>query len=156
MLENEQLSTEKIIEKYKDDANLLMKYVPYLEKKLGDYKLQMHKVEGENNRNINIPIYDSTLLRMVEEIGSLQFMNENYAYVYRKYKMIDDNDELYQINKAGIQNMDLLWGILSKYILKGRVKGLVWQEGVANGVILAAIRKMNDVILFWTKDDKTL
>jgi hypothetical protein len=156
MLENEQLSTEQILEKYRDDAALLMKYVPYLKKKLGEYKPQLHKVEGEDNRNIMIPIFDSTLLQMAEEVGNLQFMNENYAYVYKKYRMTDSNDELYQINKAGIQNMDLLWGILSKYILKGRVKGLIWQEGVANGVMLAAIQKMNDIILFWTKEDKTL
>jgi hypothetical protein len=36
------------------------------------------------------------------------------------------------------------------------VKGLIWQEGVANGGMLAAIQKMNDIILFWTKEDKTL
>ena len=53
------------------------------------------------------------------------------------------------IARARIQDMDLLGAVLSRYIIKGRTKGMIWKEGVEYGVFYAVISKMKELIEFW-------
>jgi len=53
------------------------------------------------------------------------------------------------IARARIQDMDLLGAILSRYIIKGRTKGMMWKEGVEYGVFYALVSKMKELIEFW-------
>jgi hypothetical protein len=39
-----------------------------------------------------------------------------------------------------------LGDILSKYVIKGDVKGLIWSEGVQNGVYLAVLYKLKELM----------
>lgn len=55
------------------------------------------------------------------------------------------------IERATIQDMDTLKGILSKYILGGMTKGQVWSEGVSNGSILKVLLKMKEILEYWDK-----
>ena len=59
-------------------------------------------------------------------------------------------DELRFIENAQITDMKTLADILSSYIVRGRTKGVVWPEGVNNGVYYAVISKMKELIEFWT------
>jgi hypothetical protein len=40
----------------------------------------------------------------------------------------------------------VLGDILSKYVLKGEVRGAVWSEGVQNGVYLALLQKLMELM----------
>ena len=40
----------------------------------------------------------------------------------------------------------MLGDILSKYVLKGDVKGAIWAEGVQNGVYLALLLKLKELM----------
>jgi hypothetical protein len=43
-------------------------------------------------------------------------------------------------------DMTVLGDILSKYVVLGRTKGLVWSEGVQNGVYLALVLKLKELM----------
>ena len=58
---------------------------------------------------------------------------------------------VWMIERATIREMDVLKGILSKYILGGMTKGRVWTEGVANGSILKVLLKMKEILEYWDR-----
>ena len=60
-------------------------------------------------------------------------------------------DELRMIDRASIMDMDILKGILSKYVLGGMTKGRLWSEAVYNSIFLKVIRKMKENLEFWDK-----
>ena len=60
-------------------------------------------------------------------------------------------DELRMIDRASIMDMDILKGILSKYVLGGMTKARLWSEAVYNSIFLKVIRKMKDNLEFWDK-----
>jgi len=45
-----------------------------------------------------------------------------------------------------LQDITVLGDILSKYSFKGDIKGAVWTEGVQNGVYLALLLKLKDLM----------
>jgi hypothetical protein len=45
-----------------------------------------------------------------------------------------------------LQEITVLGDILSKYVLRGDVKGAVWAEGVQNGVYLALLLKLKELM----------
>lgn len=149
MFENEKLTTEQFVAEYKEEVRILLKYLPWLEAKLGQNVVSQYTPEAATASTMRIPTYDGTLLAFVKCADKSKFINRNYDYVYRKYRMTDYQDELRMIARARIQDMDLLGSILSKYIIKGRTKGMMWKEGVENGVFYALISKMKELIEFW-------
>lgn len=149
MFENEKLTTEQFVEEYKDDVRLLLKYLPWLESKQGLNVVSQYTPDSATAGTMRIPTYDGTLLSFVKVADKTKFINRNYEYVYRRYRMNDYQDELRMIARARIQDMDLLGAILSRYIIKGRTKGMMWKEGVEFGVFYALVSKMKELIEFW-------
>ena len=98
---------------------------------------------------MSFPIYDSNLLAFVKAAQSTNLLDRNYVYVYSRNRLRNYKDELLFIEKAGITEMDELAGILSKYILSGMTKGIVWAEGVKNGVLYSVVSKMDELVEFW-------
>ena len=76
---------------------------------------------------------------------------EQYAYVYSRNRIRTVEEEQRLIERATIQDMNTLKGILSKYILGGMTKGKIWSEGVSNGSILKVILKMKEILEYWDK-----
>jgi len=149
MFENEKLTTEQFVAEYKDEVAKLLKYLPWLEAKQGLNVVSQYTPEAATAGTMRIPTYDGTLLAFIKVADKTKFINKNYDYVYRKYRMNNYQDELRMIARARIQDMDLLGAILSRYIIKGRTKGMMWKEGVEYGVFYAVISKMKELIEFW-------
>lgn len=145
----EGLSNEEIVEFYRQDALKLIRYLPWLETKQGENTYQSYGADGIAQHSIAFPVYDGTLMSFVKEAQNTCFMNRNYVYVYSRNGLKNAKDEIRLIHTAEIRDMDKLAGILSHYILGGRTKGLLWSEGVKNGVFLALLTKMRDLITFW-------
>ncbi len=93
-----------------------------------------------------VPVYDSTLLSFIKEIRNTDFINRNYVYTYSRYRIKTAKDELRVIDACSLQEVSVLGDILSKYVLRGDVKGAVWSEGVSNGVYLALLLKLKDLM----------
>ena len=116
---------EQIIEEYKDDLTKLLRYLPFLEKKGGKDVQEYYEGEGDQ-KVIPVPVYDSTLLAFVKEAKQTKFMNKNYPYAYRKWRMPDPAAERKAMESATIRDIDLFRGILSKYVLEGQRKAAMW------------------------------
>ena len=86
----------------------------------------------------------------VKAAQNTNLMDRNYVYVYSRHRLNSAKDELSFIQDAQITDIDDLAGILSKYILTGMTKGTVWAEGVRNGVLYNVVKKMDELVKFWS------
>ena len=141
---------EEIIGKYQTDTMELSRYLPWLENKRGEKLSESYYPSKGEGTTMMFPVFDGTLMNFVGAAEKTVFINRNYMYSMKKYGMKSANDELKFIEGAQITDMQVLGDILSSYIIKGRVRGLAWTEGVKNGVYLAVITKMKELIEFWT------
>ena len=146
MAENLKLSREEIIICYKEDVERLLKFLPWLQQKSGGKVSGFYSGEGIENSSMSVPVYDSTLLSFIKEIRTTDFMNRNYVYTYSRYRIKTAKDEFRLIDACALQDISLLGDILSKYVLRGDVKGAVWSEGVSNGVYLALLLKLKELM----------
>lgn len=151
-MRTDQLSNEEIIQYFRPDADRLFCYLPWLQNKSGSSAYSNYSDERISANSITFPVYDSTLLAFVKEAGNTCFIDRNHVYVYSRNRLKTDKDELQLIHKATIRDMDKLAGILSHYILGGRTKALLWNEGVQNGIYLALLLKIKELIDFWERD----
>ncbi|MCR5421769.1 MAG: hypothetical protein K6E98_12290 [Lachnospiraceae bacterium] len=148
--QDERLST-RIRNEYMSDVELLSKYMSWLEKKSGQQVESFYDGE-EDQKLIQIPVYDSTLLAFVKDARKTGLMDRNYRYVYSRYKIKSVEDELRLVRHAHLKDMDLFKGILSSYVLRGQTKGAVWAEGIKNGIFLELMRRMT-ALFFATNID---
>ncbi len=151
-MRTDQLSNEEIVDYFRQDADKLFRYLPWLETKSGHLAHSTYKDEGIAQTSITFPVYDSTLLAFIKEAENTCFMDRNHVYVYSRNRLKTAEDELRLIEKSTIRTMDQLSGILSHYILGGRTKGILWSEGVRNGIYLALLNKTKEIIDFWEND----
>ncbi len=146
MAESLKLSREEIIICYKEDVERLLKFLPWLEKKSGSAASSVYSGEGIEKSSMPVPVYDSTLLSFIKEIRTTDFLNRNYVYTFSRYRIKTARDGLRVIDACSLQEVSVLGDILSKYVLRGDVKGAVWSEGVSNGVYLALLLKLKDLM----------
>lgn len=151
-MRTDQLSNEEIIQYFRADADRLFRYLPWLQNKSGSATYTKYSDERVTANSISFPVYDSTLLAFVKEAGNTCFMDRNHVYVYSRNRLKTEKDELRLISRATVRNMDDLAGILSHYVMGGRTKALLWNEGVQNGVYLALLLKMKEIFDFWERD----
>ena len=150
-MDNGKLSVEEIVAEYEGEITSLLKYIPWLESKSGQRVSSTYGGDGISESSICFPVYDSTLISFVKEVHNTKLITKNYQYAYSRYRMLSAEDELNQIEKATIKDMDLLRGILSRYVLGGMTKGNLWTEAVEKGIFLDILLKMKKVIEFWDK-----
>ncbi|RDU22695.1 DUF6508 domain-containing protein [Anaerosacchariphilus polymeriproducens] len=153
MDKKEQKIPSEIIAEYKNDIDLLIAYIPWLETKSGNDVMSTYKGDSKVPINFSIPIYDGTLMRFIKLIQTTKFMDKNYPYFYRRHNVKTSEDEIKAIKKATINDIEVFRGIFSKYVIMGRSHGTVWQQGVANGVFLALLIRLKEIIEYY---DKTL
>ena len=111
----------------------------------------MYEYENLSQHSIGFLVYDSTLMSFVKEVQKTTMMDRNYPYVYSRNGIHDSDDELYAISHAQIQDIPVILGILSKYILGGMTKGVLWTQGVENGVFLESLLKLKELLEVWDK-----
>ncbi len=132
---------EQVIEEYKDDLMKLLRYLPFLEQKGGKDVQNFYEGDGEHTV-IPVPVYDSTLLGFVKEARGTKFMNRNYPYAYRKWRMNDPAAEREAMEKATLMDIDLFRGVMSKYVLEGQRKAVMWTAAVEERIFVTALRRM--------------
>lgn len=148
-MDSELMSAAQILDEYRNDIRKLSAYLPWLMEKSGQKASQKYGQDGIAAHSLSFPVYDSNLLRFVKEAEQTCFMNRNYAYVYSRYRLRDNADEIALIQKTTIQQMSVLGGILSKYVLGGRTKARLWSEGLEKDIFLEVIKKAKELADFW-------
>ncbi|MCD7725755.1 MAG: hypothetical protein LUI12_09465 [Clostridiales bacterium] len=142
---------QQIVNEYKPDVEKLIRYLPWLEDKAGKNVAETFEGSGIKENSITFPVYDSTLMSFIKEVQRTKLLDRNYAYVYSRNRIRTVKDELRMIDRSGIRDMDVLKGILSKYVMGGMTKGRLWTEAVQNNIFLNIIKKMKENIEFWDK-----
>lgn len=150
-MEREADLREQVMKEYRDEVEKYLKYIPWLQQKAGAKVSSTYTGEGIGEHSVKFPVYDSMVLGFVKELSKSKFMNRNYPYVYSKNGIRTVQDEKRIIGKTGIRDMDILCGILSKYVLGGMTKGKLWSVAVEEGIFLAVLLKMKEIMEFWDK-----
>jgi len=148
-MDKEKFSISELVTIYKSDVLLLVRYLPYFEGKNAADVAHYYNGEAIGEKTMSFPVYDSTLLSFVKEAQKTVFMDKNYRYIYSRHRIRNYQDEYLLIEQATIQDMDILGGILSKYIMGGMTRGATWMEGVEYGIYYRLIRKAQELIVFW-------
>jgi len=146
---SEQLSRDELVAKYKTVIEPLLVYLPWLMQVSGNTVGSIYSGEGIGENSLAFPVYDSNLMRFVKDVGKTELMDRNYPYVYSGKRLKNASDELKAISEATITDMNVLNGILSKYVMGGRTKASLWSEGVKNGVFLRIFEKYKEIIEYW-------
>ena len=137
---------EQIIAEYRDDLTKLLRYLPFLEQK-GEADVQeFYEGDGEHTV-IPVPVYDSTLLAFVKEAKTTKFMNRNYPYAYRRWRMPDPKAERIAMEAATLRDIDLFRGIISKYVLEGQRKSVMWTTAVRERIFVTALIRLKELML---------
>ncbi len=140
---------QQLIQEYKESVMPLLRYLPWLEKNQGKSMSTIYGGEDVGVHSVTFPVYDGTLMNFVREAGKSSLMDKNYRYVYTRNHIRSHDDERRIIKAAGWREWDILKGILSKYVLEGRIKGLVWNEAVREDIFYLILKQMREIIEYW-------
>ena len=144
-------SRRQMVREMKAAAEPLFKYLPWMEKNAGRTVSRNYQGQGLSKSSMSFPVYDATLMNFVKEAAASPFMDKTYAYVYTRNRIRSHADEKRLIASAELKDWNILTGILSKYVLEGRRKATLWGEAVQEDIFLLVLRKMKEIIDYWTK-----
>ena len=139
------------VQEYKQLVVPLLRYLPWLEKNAGRAGSTNYQGQGFTEHSMSFPVYDSTLMSFIKEASRSPLMERNYSYIYTRNSIKTHDDERKIIKAASIKEWDLLRGILSKYVLGGRVKSVLWSEGVQENIFVMVLNQMQKIIEYWDK-----
>lgn len=140
---------QQLIQEYKENVMPLLRYLPWLEKNQGKSMSSIYGGEDIGAHSVTFPVYDGTLMNFVKEAARSSLMDKNYKYVYTRNHIRNHDDERRIIKAAGWREWDVLKGILSKYVLEGRIKGMVWNEAVREDIFYLILKQMREIIEYW-------
>ncbi len=140
---------QRVVNEYKPDVQKLLRYLPWLEEKAGQNVSENFEGSGIKESSITFPVYDGTLLSFIREVQGTNLLDRNYCYIYSRHRIRTVQDEQRMIAQSGITEMDVLKGILSKYVMGGMTKGKLWTEAVRNRIFLNIIKKMLKNLEYW-------
>ena len=149
-IQSENSIADEYIKKYGKTVTELSAYISYFESKGSkDVETPYDGKYGESS--LKFPVYDSTLLTFVKKVQASPLSDRNYVYVYSKYRIKTHADEKALIEKAGIRDIHILRGIMSRYVLEGMHKAVRWGEAVENQLFLMILIKLKDLMDFYQK-----
>ena len=134
---------------YRSDVEKLVTYLPWLESKAGADVSRTYDDNGIGASSIAFPVYEAMLLNFVNDAGKTGLMDKNYPYVYSELFIKTVEDEIKATERADIKTGAILCAILSKYVLGGATKGSLWTQAVREGVFLAVVRRMKELVEHW-------
>ena len=140
---------QRILEEYKKTVKPLLTYLPWLEQHSGRESFTVYGSEGIRENSLSFPVYDGTLMRFVKQVGNSSLMDRNYRYVYTRNRLKNHDAEREAIKKATIKDWDILKGILSNYVMGGRVKGNLWSEAVKEDIFYLVLVQMRSIVQQW-------
>lgn len=141
-------------EEYRVVLEPLLKYLPWLEQNAGKSASSSYQGQGIGKHSMSFPVYDSTLMAFVKAASASPLMNRNYSYVYTRNRIKTHADERRVIASAEMKDWDILCGILSRYVLGGRVKAAMWSEAVQENIFVLVLRQMRGIIEYWDRAKK--
>ena len=148
---DEKSTREEIIQEYKADVDKLLRYIPWLESKVGVRVVNTYENSDLISGSLTVPVYESTLMSFIKEARNTKLIERNYNYAYSKYRIRNSEDEKHLIANCKLLEIDILKAILSRYIMQGMTKSRVWSEGVENRVFLLVLLKLKELLEFWDK-----
>ena len=146
MQKDVRLSREEIIFLYKDEAVKLMQFYNWVKKNSGQDLGSLYTGDDIEKSSMAVPVYDSTLLSFIKTAKGTEFMNRNYIYTYSRLRIKTAQNEIDTIKDCSLQDIKVIGDILSNYCYKGDVRGAVWNEGLKNGVYLALLEKLKELL----------
>lgn len=129
----------------------LLRYLPWLQQSAGREVSTTYSGEGLAAHSVVFPVYDSTLMSFVREAAKSPLMERNYQYVFTRNRIRSHEDERRIIASATWKEWDILRGILSKYVLGGRVKATLWNEAAKEQIFCLVLSKMKEIVEYWDK-----
>lgn len=142
---------KQLIQEYQKIVMPFYRYLPWLEKSAGTSASTTYKGQDIGDRSMEFPIYDGTLMNFVRALSKSALMERNYRYIYTRNRIKTPEDERRIIQRATIKEWDMLRGILSRYVLGGMTKGILWNQGVEERIFYLILKRMKDIIEFWTQ-----
>lgn len=142
---------QQMAQEYKQQVLPLLKYIPWLESNAGQRSRSFYQGPEFTEHSMSIPVYDGTLMNFVREASNSGLMDRNYRYVYTRNRLKTHDDERRVISAADMRHWDILKGILSKYVLGGQTKSVLWSQGVQENIFLLVLQKMQQLIEYWDK-----
>ncbi len=142
---------QRLVTEYRAKVEPLLKYLPWLMQKEGSKSVSMYSGEGIGEHSLSIPVYDGTLMNFVKEAQRTGLLDRNYVYVYSRHKIRTVEDEKRAIEQAELKSFEVLVSILSKYVMGGMTKSVLWAQGVDDGIFLLLVKKMKEILEFWDK-----
>ncbi|MGN0365194.1 MAG: hypothetical protein ACI4E5_04545 [Suilimivivens sp.] len=148
-MENENIYRQEMLNKYRSAMGDLFRYIPWFEQKMGAKTMQTYAGNDSPSNSVPIPVYDSTLLGFVKEMQRTGLMDRNYVYVYSQYGIKNEQDELNLISQVEFKDIEVIFGIMAKYVLGGMTKGMLWSKAVENGVFLHGLKRIKELLEIW-------
>lgn len=148
-MENENIYRQEMINKYRGAMGDLFRYIPWLEQKVGAKMVKNYVGDNQPSNSVPIPVYDSTLLGFVKDMQRTGLMDRNYVYVYSHKGITNEQDELRVIGEVDFKEIEVIFGIMAKYVLGGMTKGVLWSKAVENGVFLHALKRIKELLDIW-------
>ncbi|MDD6492891.1 MAG: hypothetical protein PUG54_11880 [Firmicutes bacterium] len=148
-MENENIYRQEMVKKYRSAMGELFRYIPWFEQKVGMKAMQSYTGDDRPSNSVPIPVYDSTLLGFVKEMQRTGLMDRNYVYVYSQCGIRNEQDELKWIDQTELKDIEIIFGIMAKYVLGGMTKGVLWSKAVENGVFLHGLRRVKELLDIW-------
>lgn len=140
-----------LAEEYKKELTPLLRYLDWFERNRGSKGSTNYTGTEDGQRTISFPIYDSMLLSFVKEAGKTALMDKNYVYVYSRLRLQTPEEERKAIERATLQDWNVLCGILTRYVRGGMTQSYLWSQGVEEGIFYLVLAKMKEVIEYWDK-----
>ncbi len=142
---------QELSAKYKEELTPLLRYLFWLEQHAGNDNSTQYD-GGENaSKTMAFPIFDGTLLSFIKEADKTSFMDKNYVYVYSRLGLKTPMDEKQAIERAQIQDWNVLCGILTRYVRGGMTQSYLWRQGMSESIFYLVILKMKEIVEFWDK-----
>ena len=142
---------QQLIAEYKQALEPFLKYLPWLEKNAGQTGSTLYEGSDSAAGTMHFPVYDSTLMSFVREMSKSPLMDRNYSYIYTRNRIKTHEDEKRYIASAELNDWGILRGILSKYVLGGMTKGILWSQGVQENIFYLVLKQMQKLIEYWDK-----
>lgn len=144
------------VRRIRPEVEPMFRYLAWLEAKEGQMVSSTYAANDISAYSVPFPVYDSTLLSFVKEVQRSSLTDRNYVYIYTRHQMKTTEEEKAHIENVTIANMEILTGVLSKYILGGMTKGWVWSQAVQDGIFLAILRKYQALFELWDQPEVNL
>ena len=150
-MENENIYRQELISKYRAAMGNIFHYISWFEEREGAKMVRYYSGDGRQTNSVPIPVYDSTLLAFVKDMQRTGLMDRNYVYVFSRWGIQNEQDELRVIDEVELKDIKVIFDIMAKYVLGGMRKGVLWSQAVENGVFLHGLKRIKVLLELWEK-----